>query len=469
MRSSLTFKLVMGFLFITITGAALAGIFARWATIREFNELILEQGRTNFVEEVTAFYTINDSWNGVLQYLRSGDALPGQQPILQQPLQQPPMQPGNQGKDAHDLPLAHVLVNRNGRVLTPIGRYRVGEYIPADVLSEGTPIEIDGQTVGTVITSGNPPTLGIREQNYLDRTNQILLLSALAAAVVALILGLVLARTLTRPLRALTSATQAITQDDLDQQVNVSTQDEIGELAQAFNQMSADLSRSNHLRQQMTADIAHDLRTPLTVISGYIESLQDGVLEPTSERFDIIQNEVLQLQRLVEDLRTLSLVDAGELSLNCQSTAPGELLIRTANSYHLPAQRRKITLETRVQPGLPEINVDPERMIQVLSNLVNNALRFTSEGGQITLAAHQEMNAICLSIQDDGEGINPDLLPHIFERFFRGDHARYQKSGETGLGLAIARSIVEAHDGYIKAVSKLGEGATFSITLPTSS
>jgi signal transduction histidine kinase len=255
---------------------------------------------------------------------------------------------------------------------------------------------------------------------------------------------------------------------ELAQRVPVRSQDELGELATSFNQMSADLARANELRQQMTADIAHDLRTPITVISGYMESLRDGVLEPSPDRFEVIYNEAQQLKRLVEDLRTLSLADAGELVLQKARLSPKVLLDRVVAAYGHRAQQQEVVLRMASGPDVPEVPVDAERMAQVLGNLVTNALRHTPAGGQITLSAHHQAPAsdVELVVQDTGAGIDPEALPRVFDRFYRADASRQQGEGESGLGLAIAKSIVEAHDGTISVASQLGSGTAFTIALP---
>jgi len=212
----------------------------------------------------------------------------------------------------------------------------------------------------------------------------------------------------------------------------------------------------------MTADIAHDLRNPLTVIGGYLESLQDGKLKPTPERFATMQAEVQHLQRLVDDLRTLSLADAGELTLRLQPLTPGELLTQVAAVYQHQADQQHIHLKLDVEPHLPEVSLDPERMAQVLGNLVSNALRYTPEDGEIRLSARQTEGNLILSVKDNGSGIPSDILPHIFERSYRGDQSR--TGSESGLGLAIARSIVELHGGSIRATSD-EQGSEFIIVL----
>ncbi len=212
-------------------------------------------------------------------------------------------------------------------------------------------------------------------------------------------------------------------------------------------------------------DIAHDLRTPLTVISGYVESLRDGVLAPTTERFDTIYREVQHLQTLVEDLRTLSLADAGELRLNREPVSSRDLLESVAATFSHKAESRRIALRVNCAEDISDINVDIARMNEVFGNLVSNALRYTSEGGTITLSAQQDAGRVRLAVADDGAGIAPEALPHIFERFYRADTSRTDNAGESGLGLAIARSIVVAHGGTLEATSALGLGATFTMTL----
>jgi two-component system, OmpR family, sensor histidine kinase BaeS len=265
----------------------------------------------------------------------------------------------------------------------------------------------------------------------------------------------------------LTEAITAMHAGDLEQRVELNTRDELGLLAQTFNDMSANLSRANQLRQQMTADIAHDLRTPLTVIAGYLEGLRDGTFQPTPERFRVMGEEVSLLQRLVEDLRTLSLADAGELKLTCGAVSPRELLERVEASFKAQAAVSGVTLRVEADRTLPDVMIDSERMAQVLGNLVTNALRHTPSGGDITLSAQQKADCVELKISDTGLGIAPQDLPKVFERFYRGDPSRQSEGGESGLGLAIARSIVEAHGGTILASSSLGTGTTMTITLPS--
>jgi signal transduction histidine kinase len=463
---SLSMKLVVAFIVVSLIGAATASLFARWITEQEFNRLVMQQAQSSFMSEVTTYYqSHNSSWVGVTEYFRQKTQTPQPQPRpanSNNPQPAPPRDPDP--RPSGIVPI--ILIDQNGYVIHPVPPYRQGDYVPPDQVAQGIPVIFNGQRVGTILAIGSAPPLSEQEQQYLERTNQAILVSALVALLIALILSVILARTLTKPLRELTHAIRAMAKGKLGVAVPVRSRDEIGELTNAFNQMSADLAQSNQLRKQMTADIAHDLRTPLTVIGGYIESLRDGVLKPNPERFDVMHQEVQHLQRLVEDLRTLSLADAGELKLNRQRLAPQNLLEQTASAFKHQATQKHIALHIDAEPGLPEIMVDEIRLAQVLGNLVSNALRYTANGEEIILSARHASSHVVLSVQDSGAGIAPDALPHIFERFYRADSSR-QSESETGLGLAIAKSLVEAHGGTISATSEgPGKGSIFSIRLP---
>lgn len=461
---SLTVKLVLAFLIVSLTGAALSAAFTRWATNKEFDRLVFDKAEADLITELTAYYRTHGSWNDV-----ANNIMQRRRPATQET-------PRSEGKAQSDgaaqlqpgAPfLGFILIDQKRTVVIPSGDYRISDTVPPGAFDRETAIEIDGQVVGTVLSTGKPLLRDPREERYIVRTDQALLLSGLISTLGALVLGVVLARTLAHPLRELTAATHAMAKGQLGRQVPIRSRDELGELAVSFNRMSTDLAKANELRRQMTADIAHELRTPLTVMAGYIEALRDGVLKPTPARFDAMNLEAQQLKRLVEDLRTLSLADAGELPLTRQATDPYALLERVATAFSHRAGQENIALRISADDSLPEIRVDPERLVQVLENLVSNALRHTEGGGEIKLSARATDEAVWLAVQDSGRGIAPDVLPHVFDRFYRGDDARSDEGGESGLGLAIAKSIVEAHGGGISASSPgIDQGATFTIRLP---
>jgi signal transduction histidine kinase len=428
----LTSKLTLAFLLISLLAIGLAAAFIWGSVSYAFNQYLENQQQNNFVVAATTYYQNNNDWNGVDTYLR-----------LQQLL--PPL------NEANPPPQPYVLVDSNHLVIVASAPYVVGQKVKRGDLEKGIPVAVNGQAVGTVISTGQPLVRKPIDQKYIDQINQALWTAALGGVLIALVLGLLIARSLTRPIGELTHATQEMAQGRLSQQIPVRSRDELGELAQSFNRMSADLTRAIQARKQMTADIAHDLRNPLTVINGYLESLQDGKLKPTSERFAIMQAEVQHLQRLVDDLRTLSLADAGELKLHLEPTSIPELLERVTEAYRHQAEQNQVELTVKTEPGLPKVSLDSARIEQVLGNLVSNALRYTPQRGKIQLSAKQLSGSLTVSVEDDGSGIPADILPHIFERSFRGDESR--NGDATGLGLAIAKSIMELHHGQIRAES----------------
>ena len=429
----LTSKLTLAFLLLSLIVIGLA-VTLIWGLINyQFNQYLEVQRQNNFAVAAKNYYLEHHTWDGVDAYLREQQLLP--------PLDEvnPPPQP-------------FVLVDIDRKVIIASAPYVVGEKVKQGTLDKGIPIESGGEVFGTVISTGQPLVRNPIDQKYVDQINRGFWLAGIVGMLVALGFGLLLARSLTRPVRDLITATQNMAQGQLEQQVPIHSNDELGELAGAFNQMSTDLARANRSRKQMTADIAHDLRNPLTVLSGYLESLQDGKLKPTPERFAVMQAEVTHLQKLVEDLRTLSLADAGGLKLHLELTSIPELLARVTEAYHHQAEQQQINLKVEIEPDLSEINLDPTRMEQVLGNLVSNALRYTATDGEIRLEAKQLNGSLSVSVIDNGSGIPADILPHIFERSYRGDESR--SGNESGLGLAIAKSIVELHGANILAESE---------------
>lgn len=455
LKRSLTIKLVLAFLLTSVAGVVLASLFIRQFVSREFNNYVVEQQRTNFIATVSNYYEANGSWNGLDQWLRNSFANRSNARLPDTNF--PP----------HNMPFDRFsLVDPSGIVVTPFDNYAVGQHVNQEIVAQGIPIGIDGRTIGIVITSGADVFRNAPEARYLERTDQALAIAAAVMIGVALVLGVLLARLITRPVREITAAAQKIATGDLQQQVPVRSQDELGVLAAQFNAMSADLAHATDLRRQMTADVAHDLRTPLTVISGYLEALRDQVLKPTPERFATMYGETQFLLHLVDDLHTLSLADAGEMRLNRQAVAPCQLLRRVEETYRHVAEQNEVMLRVRCADDVPELCVDVEQMTRVLSNLVSNALRYTAPGGQISLTARRAPAHVQLVVADTGSGIETDHLPSIFERFYRADSSRQQETGGSGLGLAIVKSIVEAHGGEVSVESEVEHGTAFMITLP---
>jgi len=452
---SLSSKLVLAFLLTSLVGAVLASIFVRQFVNTQFDAFVVSQQRDFFINRVIDYYDTNGSLSDINQWIHDRAS------------RRPPDAPLD-GGIPHDNPftISFGLADPSGSVLIPSQSYAVGDSLPPAVLAAGTQISSAGQVIGVVITPTGDAIRDPAQERYLASTDAALAIAAAATAGIALLLGSLLARLITQPLRELTSASRQIAAGSLGQQVAVRSRDELGELATQFNHMSADLDHANLLRRQMTADIAHDLRTPLTVISGYLESLRDQVLKPTPERFAMLHSETQILQGLVDDLHTLSLADAGELTLQRRPTEAGQILAHVTEAYSHAAEQAGISLTAQAAATLPTANVDYERISRALGNLVSNALRYTPAGGSIRLSADADQGQLRLRVADTGGGIAAEHLPNIFERFYRADASRQQQTGGSGLGLAIVRSIVEAHGGKISVESTVGKGTTFTVSLP---
>jgi len=448
---SLSLKLILAFLAVVLVAVALVAIIASQTTAKEFSDFIFDQYQEGTISQLEEYYRSHGEWTGVDAEV----SLPGRTPL-----------------DGHIPPGARergsiTITDVSGKIIIAGSGYQLGDTISQAEFADASPITVDGQTVGWILSIRLEFGRGPSEALFLNRINQTLILSAIGALFVALLLGIFLARTLTRPLRELTAATHAVTEGDLGLTVPVRSKDELGELTASFNRMSEELARSTSIRRQMTADIAHELRTPISIILGHADAVHDRVLPPTQETFDIIRDEACRLERLVEDLRTLSRADAGELALTRRPIPPATLLEDAAAAYHPLALERGVEVRREIAPDLPEVDVDPDRMAQVLGNLLSNALRYTLEGGRVTLAALLLEQEIEIRIQDTGPGIGAEDIQHVFDRFYRADKSRQRDSGGLGLGLAIAKSIVENHGGRIWAESPEDSGTTFVIMLPT--
>ena len=263
-------------------------------------------------------------------------------------------------------------------------------------------------------------------------------------------------------MRQLRRAAVAIARGELERRVKVGGDGEVGELGRAFNEMAEALQRNEELRRNMLADVAHELRTPLSVIRGDLEAILDGVYRADLQHISSIYEETLLLQRLVEDLRELSLAEAGQLPLEMEELDIGELVQGVVETVRATAQARGVSLEVEVEQPIPVLG-DPHRLRQVLLNLLNNSLQYTPSGGEVKLRTWQKDGRAMVEVRDTGLGIPPEHLPHIFERFYRGLRSR----PGSGIGLAIAKHLIEAHGGKIWASSPgSGSGSTFAFSLP---
>jgi two-component system sensor histidine kinase BaeS len=441
----LTWKLILAFLLVSLFGIIIIVAFTRIATDREFNKFINDRYKADLVTQLENYYTEHRTWDGIEQsFAHFG---------------------GDRSRPNDNHPLFFSIADSDGKIIIAGIGHRAGVVVSADELKGGDQIQVNNKTVGILLLN-TPLNRNPLENEFLRRLNDSVFLSAFGAVFLALILGAILSRTVTRPIRELTLATHAMANGNLDQQVPVRSRDEIGELAAAFNKMSSDLTRSFNLRKQMTADIAHELRTPLSLIIGHAEGVHDGVLKPTRENFEIIREEAERLEHLVNDLRTLSLADAGELTLNFQLLDINKLLSDIHTHYLYQFNQKRVTLDVEPASVILKANLDPTRFSQVLTNILDNALHYAPEGGRVVIATRQNEDRVEVAIQDNGPGVTAEEATRIFDRFYRVDPSRTRDDGGSGLGLAIAKSIVEMHKGKIWAESEKGKGVKVIIQLP---
>jgi signal transduction histidine kinase len=382
-----------------------------------------------------------------------------------------------------------VLADGRGVVVFDSQGQEMGRRLGGQTLERGEPILSGDQRVGTVLVAPwqRVPADSL-ERRFLRAVNLWLLAAGAIAGAVALLLGLILAWQITAPLRRLRSAAQVIAEGDFSQRVKATSGDEIGDLGRAFNRMSKALEHNEQLRRRLMSDVAHELRTPLSVIRANLEALQDRVFPLNRESLIPLHEQTLLLSRLVEDLRQLALADAGQLALERQKIDL-RVLVRQAVDGHRPqASELGVEIETELPERLPTISLDPQRIGQVLHNLLANAIRHTPHGGRVIVACwHLGVNGessspspsipaallplsqgswLALSVSDTGPGLTPGDLAHLFDRFYRGDKSRSRSSGGTGLGLAIVRQLVEAHGGKVTGENDPRGGARFTLVLP---
>ena len=362
-----------------------------------------------------------------------------------------------------------ILADQHGDILYSSTLIGDVASLTASQLQNAFPIHLDGKDVGYVLIEGSTGYTINDEAFLLDRINQAALTAGIIAIALSLIVALLLAYRLLLPVRDLTNASEQLAAGDLSYRVPIRGNDELATLGKTFNHMAGSLQNAEENRQVMTADIAHELRNPLAVQRATLEALQDGIYEPTPDRLGLIIEQNQMLTRLVNDLSTLALADAGRLGLDKVPTDIYELLKRIAGNFSVQATEygQKIAISNEIQEaGSLVINIDPIRVEQIINNLISNALRYNPENGQIQIRLSTIQAIVIIDVIDQGPGIPDDALPHIYERFYRADKSRSRQEGGTGLGLAIAHQLAEAHGGSLKAANLTAGGSMFTLSLP---
>jgi two-component system OmpR family sensor kinase/two-component system sensor histidine kinase BaeS len=439
-------RLSIAFVFVAVLSALAKAVLANNSAENQFRQYVARRDalvQSGLLDNLAAYYETAGSWNGVEAVL---------------------VQLSGRGQGRGRPPL--LLADATGEVVYDERTQRVGTGLSEDERTSALTIEVNGVTVGYLLLGAQGRgTLATNEQDFLDQLQRTLLIAALIAAGLGIAIGLLISRTVSRPLSQLAQAARAFAAHNWDQRVKVGGTEEVAEVSFAFNDMADALQQAETLRRNLMADVAHELRTPLTVLQGNLRAMLDGVYPLERGEIATLYDETRLINRLVDDLRELSLAEAGQLKLNLQPIDLAALIGSTVTNFMPVADERGLTLEAKVERAV-EARADRDRVAQVLRNLIANALWHTPPQGRITVTAQPSDRVVRVTVADTGEGISPEEVAHVFDRFYRTDSARTRHTGGSGLGLAIAKSLVVAMDGHIGVESELGKGSQFWFTLP---
>lgn len=450
-------RLILSFILIVFIAIGSILLIFRVQTANAVRAFVYRGGVAGMEKTVTAlenYYRANGSWEGVAAAFNENTR---QRAKGQDGHGGPPL-----GRGIQRLQLA----DNAGRILldtanpNPAGRLTLMER------SRAIELRVDGRRVGYLYPVGAENVSRAAEKNLLDRLTRSAVTAALLASGVALAVALFLSYRLLRPVHELTRAARQLADGDLSQRVPVRGDDELATLAATFNQMADSLQQAEARRRALTADIAHELRTPLAVQRAHLEALEDGIYGLNLDNLTPIEEQNRLLTRLVDDLRTLALADSGQLELVRTPVDFAALIRKVAAGLEPRAADRQIEIRLALDDSCPPLTLDAQRIEQILNNLLDNALRHTPDGGSITCSLTCHPLSAALTIRDSGPGIPEDALPHLFERFYRADKSRARAEGGTGLGLSIARKLAQAHGGDLTAANHPEGGAVFTLELP---
>ena len=469
MRHSLTFRLLAAFTIVIIVTIGSA-FFLTYQTTRHEIDQVGERMATNQDQRVQnqlfIYYQLFGTWDGVQPLVTQWADLYGRRIILTDNNNTIVADSANEllgtsyNKGANE-DMAPSFISSSIQPVNPFATPQPNP--PANDTAPPSGI------VGTLyIVHGELPDINKAAlQLTFQSIGSYFLWGGLVAIIIAVLLTLFLSHRILSPVKALINATRRFGKGDFSHRVDMKSPGELGELAHSFNSMANDLEKTQRLRQNMVADIAHELRTPLSNLKGYLEAINDGVIKPNKAAISSLNEEAASLSRLVAELQELSLADAGQLKINKQPADISILIKETVAALVAEAKAKQLTFTTNLPENLPLVSIDAYRIKQVLRNLLDNAMAHTGRDGKITVTARARDNMVAIDVTDTGEGIPAKDLPFVFERFYRVDKSRARKTGGSGLGLTIAKRLVEAHGGTIIVKSRVGKGSTFTFTLPT--
>ncbi|MBI4282528.1 MAG: HAMP domain-containing protein [Chloroflexi bacterium] len=452
---SLQFRLIAAFALVLALALMSVSMYvsftARQATER-FQQEVEEVRAARMEQMVNQYYAARRGWGGLQAAVEQASSLYGWRIVVRD----------TEGRILAD---SHQSLGTEGMMTMP-GMSMMRGSRQFRVLSSG-------REVGSVVVAPSVALQEVPEPSVsilASALNRSLLWTGLAAGAGGILLVSLLSRRVLAPVRDLGLAARLLGQGDLSQRVSNQGRDEIAQLGRTFNSMAEGLEKAEQQRRSLMADVAHELRTPLSNIQGYLEAVRDGLLQPDAETIDTIYQQVLHLARLVEDLRLLALAEAGALRLDREPDSLDEVLHRSVEAVRPRAEARGVSLSLDVPDGFPLVTMDRTRIAQVLGNLLENAITHTPQDGRVAVLAEVIGRSVArVTVADTGVGIPPEELPRVFERFYRVDHSRTRATGGAGLGLTIAKQLVEAHGGTIRAESEPGKGSRFIFELPLAS
>jgi signal transduction histidine kinase len=459
----LQFRLILAFVLVIVVTISAVFVFVAWTTwqqIQQYEQRNIEirAERAKFV--LASYYRSNGSWNGIQPLVEQLSIMEEERIVL---------------VGTNDLAVAdseqEVIGKKYQTSQTGLPLYLNIIRFPlnrpnasADSTSTPDPANLYGTLY--IVPKNSPDTFTILLSSSINR---FLLWGGFIAIALAVIIAFFLSRRILSPIRALTRTARKLGQGDLSQRVQVQDRGEVGELGLTFNSMAEEMERTEKLHRNMVADVAHEIRTPLSNVAGYLEAIRDDVIKADPATIASLSEEVDLLSRLVNDLQVLALADAGELTLVRQGEDITQLIDQSIKAIRIKATDKGLNVSTVIEPDLPPVNIDYHRISQVLHNLLANAITHTPAGGSITVSAARKDQWVEVSVTDTGEGIPAEDTPNMFERFYRVDKSRSRPGGGSGLGLTIAKRMVEAHGGTISVQSEQGKGSRFYFTLPVES
>jgi len=456
MRIRLIFSFIL-IVLVSVTGVVLIARTGAASEVRAF----VTQGGMGRLDDLTSqleeYYKVHNTWDGVDSLLEN-PLSPGQG-------RRGGMGQSEQGYMGGMMNQSLRLADKDGNIIADNQNTATGKLSPEELVLS-IPLEVDKKTVGYLVTESAMLFTTSDESFLVSRLTRAAMIAGLIAGGVSLLLALYLTYRLFKPVRELTYAAQRLTQGDLTGRVKANSSDELGQLGRTFNQMAESLQKAQESRRAMTADIAHELRTPLAVQRANLEALVDGIYPLTKENLDSVLEQNHLLNRLVDDLRTLALADAGQLYLEKTTVNLSEIVENIADRFKPQAGAARVEIVVFKEPGEYMASLDSGRIEQILNNLLSNALRYTPQGGHIQIRQVSTAGNVSVSVHDSGPGIPAEALPNVFERFYRADKSRSRNEGGSGLGLAIARQLALAHGGSLTAENHPQGGAVIILSLP---